>query len=257
MAMIQNISLEFSNVSEEAVSLKDKRIVILGGSSGLGFATAKAAADEGALVVIASNSQVQIQQAQEKLPSSAEGHVINLLDESSIKSCFEKIGAYDHLVYTAGDPLRAVNQKDMSFEEAQRFFGVRYWGAFLATKYGAGKIREGGSIVLTSGMTSQRPLKSMSVVSSVCGAVEALARALSVELAPLRVNVVCPGTVKTELWNTFPEAAREAIFQSAEQSLLVKHAGEPHEVAEAYLYLMRGGFTTGQVVVADGGLAVG
>ncbi|MFP3184216.1 MAG: SDR family oxidoreductase [Paraburkholderia sp.] len=238
------------------MSLKDKRIVILGGSSGLGFATAKAAADEGALVVIASSSQAKIAKAMEKLPSSVEGHVINLLDEASIEAFFRMIGPYDHLVYTAGDPLLVADQKDLSIEDAQRFFGIRYWGAFLATKYGAGQIREGGSIVLSSGMASRRPRKGLSIVSSVCGATEALGRALSVELAPLRVNVVCPGTVKTELWDSFPESVREATFQRAEENLLVKHAGEAHEVAEAYLYLMRGGFTTGQVVVSDGGSSV-
>jgi NAD(P)-dependent dehydrogenase (short-subunit alcohol dehydrogenase family) len=94
------------------------------------------------------------------------------------------------------------------------------------------------------------------VVSSVCGAIEALARALAVDLARLRVNVVCPGIARTSLWDSFPEAVRKAIFQRAEENLLVKHAAEPHEVAEAYLYLMRASFTTGQVVVADGGASV-
>jgi NAD(P)-dependent dehydrogenase (short-subunit alcohol dehydrogenase family) len=239
------------------MSLKNKRIVVLGGSSGLGFATAMAAADEGALVVIASSSQAKIATAQKKLPPSAEGHTINLLDEGSIKSFFEKIGAYDHLVYTAGDPLLVVDQKDMSVEDARGFFGIRYWGAFLATKYGAGQIREGGSIVLTSGMASRRPRSGLSVVSSVCGATEALGRALSVELAPLRVNVVCPGMVKTHLWDSFPADVREATFKREEQNLPVKRIGEAHEVAEAYLYLMRGQFTTGQVVVSDGGASVG
>jgi NAD(P)-dependent dehydrogenase (short-subunit alcohol dehydrogenase family) len=239
------------------MSLKDKRIVIIGGTSGIGFATAKAAADEGALVVIASSNEAKIAKAKEKLPSGVEGYVINLLDEGSIKAFFEKIGAYDHLVYTAGDPLLVGEQKDLSLEVAQRFFGVRYWGAFLATKYGAGQIREGGSIVLSSGMASRRPRKGLTVVSSVCNATEALGRALSVELAPLRVNVVCPGTVRTELWDSFPESVREATFQHAQENLLVKHVGEAHEVAEAYLYLMRAGFTTGQVVVSDGGTSVG
>ncbi|RUL65762.1 SDR family oxidoreductase [Dyella dinghuensis] len=238
------------------MSLKNKRIVVLGGSAGIGLATAMAAANEGALVVIASSSQARITEAKKKLPPSAEGHTVNLLDEGSIKSFFEKIGEYDHLVYTAGNALLVVDQKDLSLEEAQDFFGLRYWGAFLATKYGAGQIREGGSIVLTSGMAARRPRSGMTIVSSVCGAAEALTRALSVELAPIRVNAVCPGVIKTELWNSFPEAAREATFKRAEQNLLVKHVGEAHEVAEVYLYLMRAGFTTGQVVVSDGGASV-
>jgi NAD(P)-dependent dehydrogenase (short-subunit alcohol dehydrogenase family) len=242
---------------EEIMSLEEKRIVILGGTSGLGFATAKAAAEEGAHVVIASSSQTNVERAKGKLPAGTEGFAINLLDEGSVKSFFDSVGEFDHLVYTAGDPLQAIEQKDMTFKEAQGFFGIRYWGAFLATKYGAPKIRAGGSIVLTSGMASRRSRKGWSVISSICGATEALGRALAVELAPLRVNVVCPGTIRTELWDNLPEAAREAMYQRAEQNLLVKHAGEAEEVAQAYLYLMRGGFTTGQVVVTDGGASVG
>jgi hypothetical protein len=149
----------FCIVSEEVMSLKDKRIVILGGSSGIGFATAKAAADEGALVIVASSDQERVAKAQKQLPPSAEGHVLNLLDEGGIKSFFEKIGAYDHLVYTAGNTLLMAEQKDLSFQDAQVFFGVRYWGVFLATKYGAGQIRDSGSIVLSSGMAAGRPRK--------------------------------------------------------------------------------------------------
>jgi NAD(P)-dependent dehydrogenase (short-subunit alcohol dehydrogenase family) len=239
------------------MSLEGKRIVILGGSSGLGFATAKAAAGEGAIIVIASSSEAKVTKAKEKLPSSTEAYAVNLLDEDNIKGLFEKIGEYDHLVYTAGDSLQPLDLKDMSFKDAQGFFGIRYWGAFLATKHGAGQIRKGGSIVLTSGMAGHRSRKGWTVISSICGATEAFARALAVELAPLRVNVVCPGTVKTELWDSLPDAGREAMYQRAEQTLLVKHAGEAHEVAEAYLYLMRGGFTTGTTVITDGGASVG
>jgi NAD(P)-dependent dehydrogenase (short-subunit alcohol dehydrogenase family) len=78
-------------------------------------------------------------------------------------------------------------------------------------------------------------------------------RALAVELAPIRVNTVPPGVVKTPLWQAMPEADREALYRQMEQSLLVGHVGEPEEIAEAYLYLMRQTYGTGQVIVVDGG----
>jgi NAD(P)-dependent dehydrogenase (short-subunit alcohol dehydrogenase family) len=111
--------------------------------------------------------------------------------------------------------------------------------------------------VLTSGMASRRPQKGRSMASSVCGAVEALTRSLAVELAPLRVNLVCPGLVKTELWDGMAAEAREAMYRRAEQNLLVGRVGEAGDLAEAYVYLMKNGFSTGQIVVADGGVSVG
>ena len=92
-----------------------------------------------------------------------------------------------------------------------------------------------------------------SVVAGLAGAMESLTRALALELAPIRVNVVEPGVVRTELWRELPTRERDGLFASAAESLPVGRAGEPEEVAEAYLYLMRGGFSTGSVVVVDGG----
>jgi len=118
-------------------------------------------------------------------------------------------------------------------------------------------ILPGGSVVLTSGMASRRPHACLTAVSAVCGAGESLTRALAVELAPLRVNAVCPGLVRTGLWDSFPAEERQAMDERAQQRLLVGRIGEAPEVAEAYLYLMKNGFSTGEVIVTDGGASVG
>ncbi|WP_325100373.1 SDR family oxidoreductase [Streptomyces broussonetiae] len=122
-----------------------------------------------------------------------------------------------------------------------------------AVKYGVGSVRTGGSVVLTTGTAGQRPLPGSSAVSALCGAMESRTRAPAVEGAPVRVNVVSPGVVRTELWREAPEADREELFRSSAESLPVGRVGEPADVAEAYLYLMRGGCSTGSVVVVDGG----
>lgn len=82
---------------------------------------------------------------------------------------------------------------------------------------------------------------------------EALTRALSVERAPLRVNAVCPGVVRTELWASMTASDREAMYQQVSAALPVGRVGEAHDVAQAYLFLMREGFCTGQSIVVDGG----
>jgi NAD(P)-dependent dehydrogenase (short-subunit alcohol dehydrogenase family) len=235
------------------MSLKEKRIVILGGTSGLGFAVAEAAAREGASIVIASANAERVERAGAALPNGTECHVIDATDESQVKGFFDRIGAFDHLVYTAGDPLLIGEFAQTSIADARRAFDVRFWGAFTAAKYGAAQIRAGGSIVLTTGIASLRPSKGWVVPSSLLGAMESMTRALAVELAPIRVNIVSPGVVKTALWNPMPEEARNALYRDVGAKLLVGRVGEASEVAETYLYLMRQSFSTGQMVVVDGG----
>ena len=128
-----------------------------------------------------------------------------------------------------------------------------HWGAFMAAKYGSGSIRPGGSIVFTSGTAGARPRSGWSLGASVCAAMEGLTRALAVELAPIRVNIVAPGIVKSPLWASVPEDHRENMYREAAERLPVGHVGEPDEVAQAYLYLMQQTYITGQVLIVDGG----
>ncbi len=234
------------------MTLDGKRIVVLGGSSGIGLAVAQAAARDGAAVVIASSQQAKVDAALAQVPG-AEGHAVDLSEAASIEALFGRIGAFDHLAYTAGEALALGSLADTDPAAAQRFFTVRYWGAFFAAKYAAPSIRPGGSIVFTSGTAGRRPRSGWALGASICMAMEGLTRALAVELAPTRVNLVVPGFVKTPLWAGMAEADRDAMYQRAAQSLPVGHVGEPEEIAEAYLYFMRQGYSTGQTVVVDGG----
>lgn len=235
------------------MTLKGKRIVILGGTSGLGFATAEAAAREGASVVIASGKKERVSRALSALPKGSDGHVVDVTNEDQVSGFFDRVGDFDHLVYTAGDPLLLGEFATTSIADARRAFDVRFWGALTAAKYGARHIRTGGSIVLTTGIAGQRPPKGWVVPASILGAMEALTRALAMELAPIRVNIISPGVVKTEMWDQLPKEAREDLYRDVGAKLLVGRVGEASEIAETYLYLMRQNFSTGQVIVVDGG----
>jgi NAD(P)-dependent dehydrogenase (short-subunit alcohol dehydrogenase family) len=235
------------------MTLQGRRIVVLGGSSGIGLAVAQAAAREGATVVIASSRRARVDEALKTLPEGTEGHALDLADEPAVRAVFARLGNFDHLVFTAGESLQLDRLTNTDIEAAKRFFGLRYWGAYLAAKHGSGSIREGGSIVFTSGIAGQRPRPGWSVAASICAAMEGLTRALAVELAPIRVNIVSPGVVKTPLWAGMAEADREALYQQTAERLPVGHIGEPAEIAEAYLYLMGQSYATGQVLVVDGG----
>ena len=237
----------------DGTSLQGKRVIILGGTSGLGFATAEAAAQEGATVVVASSNRAKVDSAIARLPDGSEGQVLDLFTEEGVGAFFDCIGEFDHLVFTAGEALQLGKLEETSLEQAKQFFNIRFWGAFIAAKYGSRKIRSGGSIILTNGIVGLRPVKGWTVAASITGAVEALTRALAIELAPIRVNLVCAGFVKTELWNGMPEAERKQMFDQVAQKLPAGRVGEAADLAQAYLYLMRERFSTGAVIVVDGG----
>lgn len=236
--------------------LLGQRVVVVGGSSGIGCAVAAAAIDAGAEVVIGSSDPLKVQAAVAALGRGASGAAIDVRDEASVASFFEAAGPFDHLAYTAGDwgsfrAPRPIAQLDLG--SAGEVFAVRFWGALTAIKHALGRLAQTGSITLTNGVVAHRPRKGAALSTAMAGAIEHLARALAVDLAPIRVNAVCPGLILTEVWNSVPEDQRAEQLRKMTAQQPLPRAGDPDEVAQAYLYLMCGGFSTGQVLVVDGG----
>ena len=238
--------------------LSEKIVVVIGGSSGIGFAVAKAALEDGAEVVIASSRQAKVDAAVKRLGDGARGAAVDVTDEASVAGFFESLGGFHHLVYSAGDwgarPAGPIG--DLELGAAQAVFAVRFWGAVAAVKHASRGIAQDGSITLTDGMYAHRPSKGGALSSAMLGGIEHLTRALAIDLAPVRVNAVCPGLILTEIWDSIPEAHRADRLRRMTERQPLPRGGEPAEVAQAYLYLMRGGFTTGQVLKVDGGSSV-
>ena len=235
------------------MKLQGKKVIILGGSSGIGLATAKAAAKEGASVVIVSSKQEKINQALKDLPGGSAGYAVDLSKEENIKDLFGKTGNFDHLIYCAGENLSLNTIEATDIDQARSFFTLRFWGPFAAVKYSIPFLNQGGSISLTSGTASARPGAGWSVASAICGAMEGFVRAMAVELAPVRVNCVVPGVIKTPLWDDMPEADREGLYKHVGESLLLKRIGEAEDVALGFVYLMEQNYATGQSLLIDGG----
>src|SRR3981081_3400803 len=221
--------------------LQNKRVVVLGGSSGIGLAVAEQAASQGAKVVIVSSKPERVHKAIEYVGGDVEGQAVDVSDERAIATFFAKLGPYDHLVFTAGDSLALHGLAKTYLKQARHAFELRYWAALAAVKYGSPHIREGGSIVLTTGVAGQRPHKGWVVAASVCGTIEALTRALAIELAPIRVNAVSPGVVRTNLWKNLTVAEQEHLYESVGNSLPVGSVCETYNTAQPYLFLMRKG----------------
>jgi NAD(P)-dependent dehydrogenase (short-subunit alcohol dehydrogenase family) len=204
-------------------------------------------------VVVSSRDQVRVESAVARLGASAEGFAANLTDEVATRDLFERIGPFDHLAFTAGETLQLQMLAEISMPAARQFFETRYWGALTAAKFGAPLIRAGGSIVFTSGIAGARPQAGWALGASITAAMEGLTRALAVELAPVRVNIVSPGFVRTPLWHGMPAAERETMYAAVGAKLPVGRVGEAAELAESFVFLMRQGFATGQTFIVDGG----
>jgi NAD(P)-dependent dehydrogenase (short-subunit alcohol dehydrogenase family) len=235
------------------VTLEGSRILVIGGSSGIGFAVARAALDHGAQVTIASSSPGRLSDAVDRL-GDGEGVCLDVTQEAAVQTFFAGAGAFDHIVFTAADwgQVDHVPFAEIDLAAAAALFQVRFWGALAVAKHAGGSVAPGGSITLTNGMAAHRPQKGLAAATAMAGAIEHLVLGLAVELAPVRVNGVCPGAIRTEAWDELPEDFRR--FQERRLAgQLLPRAAAPAEIAEAYLYLMRGTYTTGQILRVEGG----
>ena len=142
---------------------------------------------------------------------------------------------------------------DLALDAARELFEVRFWGTVAAVKHAARRIRPGGSIVLTSGTVAVRPAPGAALAASAAAATEGLTRGLAAELAPIRVNAVRPGAIRTPMWDAVPEPQRAALFTTLAGRTLTKSVGEADQIAAAHLYLMENRFVTGTVLTVDGG----
>jgi NAD(P)-dependent dehydrogenase (short-subunit alcohol dehydrogenase family) len=238
------------------MSVQDQRVVILGGTSGIGLATAQLAADQGATVIVASSNPDSVKRALEVLAPNASGEAVDLTDSAAVAAFFDRLDPFDHLVYTAGEPLTLLEVASMDLDRARQAFQLRYFGALGAVSAAATKIRPGGSVVLTTGAAGDRPSPGWSVAASICGAMDSLVRALAVELAPLRVNAVKPGVVRSPLWSDLSAEDQQSLYDETSRLLPVGRVGEVTDIAAAYVYLMNQGYATGTIVTADGGHAL-
>jgi NAD(P)-dependent dehydrogenase (short-subunit alcohol dehydrogenase family) len=225
-------------------------VVIIGGSSGMGLAIAKEAVDAGADVTIAGRSRDKLDKARDAIAGDVATNTVDVSDEQSVKRLFSQIGSFDHLVVT-GSSVRTGPLRELSLADARASLDSKFWGPYMAARYA--QIRPQGSITLFSGILSRRPSAGLASLAAINAAVEALGRALAVELALIRVNVVSPGLTDTPAYGEMPEDARMGMFAAAAKRSLVGRVGRPEDVAALALELMCNSFITGVVVDVDGG----
>ena len=228
--------------------LSGQTVVVVGGSSGIGLATAELARKEGADVVIASRGKDRLNAAAGKI--GARPMVADVTSDDSVAALFEALGAIDHVVVTAAQ-LRSGPFKTVPMEDVRATMEGKFWGAWRCARFS--DIRPGGSLTLVSGFLSIRPRPNSAIVGAANGALESLARSLAIDLAPVRVNCVSPGIIDTPIRAGMPEAARREMLAKIAAGLPVGRVGQGEDIAKQILAFMANGFMTGSIVYLDGG----
>ncbi len=232
-------------------SLSGSHIVVVGGSSGIGRATAEHARKLRATVSIAARNAQKLSQVAEAI--DARWAVLDMTDAVSVANWAAALGPVDHLVITAASAVHG-RFDTVPVNDLRQMFEAKFFGPYCVAKTVLPHMREGGSITLFSGVLSRRPGMNCSGLGAVNAAVEGLARALALELGPhLRVNCISPGMVRTDVYASMPDDAREQMYVSTGESLPAGRVGTADEIAEAVLFAATNGFLTGQVLDIDGG----
>lgn len=234
------------------MQLNNQNVVIIGGSSGIGFATAKLAKHNGAKVTIAARSEEKLLRASEAL-GGVRTVVADVASETDVKQVFEGLERVDHVFVPGGSLAGHVSGIiETPMKDLERPIVERIWGAIYVIRHAVPKM-SGGSITLMSGLFASRPIPNTAVISAVVAGIEAMARALALELSPIRVNAIAPGYIDTPLLKAAFSEQYEQVVQTQAATLPTKRIGTAEEAAQATLFLMTNGFITGEILHIDGG----
>ena len=235
-------------------NIKNKRIVVTGINGGIAKATTSLLSSLGAEVVVSARNQEKLERNLAELPVNVSGDTMDLTNEASVKEFFTRVGKFDHLVTPAASSMFAPIS-EMDFEAAKDILASKQWGQMLCVHHALPYLNRESSITLFSGTVTQKPLPGATMFAAVGAATEAAGRIWAYELAPMRVNTVVPGVIKTEVWNTLlgSEQAASAQLDSIAANLPVRHVGAAQDIAKSVAFLIDNDFVNGTSLVVDGG----
>ncbi|KAK5046242.1 hypothetical protein LTR84_008385 [Exophiala bonariae] len=246
--------------------LAGQRVLLVGGTGGVGISVAQALIEFGASVILSSSRETKVNQVITSLTNDypdardrVSGHSCDLASpnvEENIENLFKKVGEVDHIVYMAGDRLPTVPLEEITLKGWQKCNQVRTIAAILVVKVGTKYMKKdrNSSIVLTGGSISEKPIAGgWSMLALIGAGINGLARQLAFDLAPIRVNTVAPGVIATDLWQGMGDEVREAFFKDLEEKNPTGQVGQAEDLAEAYLYCLRDANATGIVVNSNSG----
>ena len=233
----------------------DRTVVLIGGGSGIGFAVAKLVVSGGGAVVLGGRRAGALEKAAAELGPSATWQVVDTADERTVEAVFARLDSVDAVFTTAATYITG-SLRELSISDAASPFDSKFWGQYRVVKAALPVLTADASVVLMAGAASVRPAGAAPAYVAANAAIEGLARGLAVELAPVRVNAISPGTVDGNLWNQRPQAVRQAAFDHFVEASTSGKLVREDEIAAAVIHLFLNGATTGSTLYPDGGYSL-
>lgn len=233
--------------------LLNQRILVIGGSSGIGFATTDILVKQNADVIITGRSEENLAKAKERIKGIKEIHCFNFTDETSIKHFFASIEPIHHMVIVAGGEPLTGSFLDTDIDKMRNYFEQKFWGVVNTAKYGIPKVIKGGSIVFFIGGAGRLAIPGTSGLAAVNCAIEGMAMSIAREIAPTRINVIAPGLIDTHVYDSMSNIERETFYNQVASSLPVGRVGTPEDIAQGVLFLITNKYMTGTILDIDGG----
>jgi NAD(P)-dependent dehydrogenase (short-subunit alcohol dehydrogenase family) len=232
--------------------LSGQTVVAIGGSSGIGLETARRARTEGADVILTGRNPDHLQQAAKEVDAQSTA-AFDATDPAALEGFFRNLPEpIDHVMVTAGGQYYA-RLAEMDFEQARRAIDEHLMLALQATRYAAGRMRPGGTLLFMTGTGARRPGISLSVAAIQAAAMPALIANLAVEVAPVRVNLLAAGFVDTPLSASLLGDDLDRRRAELRATLPIRRVVGPADVAALAVHIMTNTALTGSTYDVDGG----
>ena len=234
-------------------ALRDRHVVVLGGTSGIGYAVAQVCIQARARVTVASRDPARVAATVRTLGATAASREVNAGDRYALEDFFSAAGPFDHLVLSLSSGGGAGLFRELDLLKLRQAIEGKFWAYVNAIQAGLPQLSRHGSITLITAESARVATPATSGLAASNGALNAMVPTLALELAPIRVNAICPGIVTTPIFERWPEELREQFAARAE-STPVGRAGRPDEVAQVIMLVLENEYLTGSLFDVDGGI---
>jgi len=231
---------------------QNQKVVVAGGTSGIGLATAKRLAAGGAIVTVTGRNPEKIRAAEKE---GIRAVYVDSKDRVALDAFFSELGRVDHLVIAAGGSKGMGEFAGLSLEVLGEGFAEKFWPQLETLQAALPSMAAGGSVTLITGSASVLKKPGISGLAAINGALELMVPVLAQELKTIRVNAVSPGLVDTAWWDFIPEEQRPAVFEQWTSGIPAGRVSRPEEVADVIAFLAGNGYMTGKIIGCDGGLS--